>query len=396
MTVPTTTETADDVLDRVGALQPLIREHSAQNERDRKVSDEVIAALRDAGAFRLAAPRRFGGHEAGLRAMLDLSALVAEADGGTSWVTTLSNINAWSTCLYETATVDEMYADGPDTILSGVVSPGGTARKVPGGYIISGQWPYSSASLHAQWVSGGVWEIDEDGDEIDQAMVVMPISDVQIKDTWYVAGMRASGSNTIIADEMFVPEHRLSSMLPVISGGYLEQYPDNPFYRAAFAPMLVLVLVGPQLGFGRAALDIAVGKASGKALAYTNIERQTDSVAFQLLVADAAAKIDTAHLHAYRAADDVERYATEGTYPDIQARARMRADAAVALTSINDAINTLLNACGAGSFAEVNPMQRIWRDSNVAARHAVTLPHVSMETYGKALLGRVDHITAIV
>ncbi len=396
MTVFTTTESADDVIDRVGALQPMIREHSAQNERNRKVSDEVIAALRDAGAFRLAAPRRFGGHEAGLRAMLDLSALIAEADGGTSWVTTLSNINAWSTCLYETATVDEIYADGPDTILSGVVSPGGTARKVPGGYVITGQWPYSSASLHAQWVCGGVWEIDEDGDEIDQAMVVMPIADVHIKDTWYVAGMRASGSNTIIADEVFVPENRLSSMLPVISGGYLEQYPDNPFYRAAFAPMLVLVLVGPQLGFGRAALDIAVGKASGKALAYTNIERQTDSVAFQLLLADAATKIDTAHLHAYRAADDVERYAAEGTYPDIQARARMRADAAVALTSINDAINTLLNACGAGSFAEVNPMQRIWRDSNVAARHAVTIPHVSLETYGKALLGRVDHITAIV
>ncbi|MDA2892904.1 oxidoreductase [Mycolicibacterium sp. BiH015] len=392
----TTEETVDDVLDRVGALQPLIRQHSVRNESDRRVSEEVIAALRDAGAFRLAAPRRFGGLEAGLRAMLDLSALIAEADGGTAWVTTLSNINAWSTCLYDPATVDEIYADGPDTILSGVVSPGGTAHKVPGGYVITGQWPYSSASLHAQWVSGGVWEIDEDGDEIDQAMVVMPISDVQIKDTWYVAGMRASGSNTIIAENVFVPEHRLNSMLPVISGGYLEQYPDNPFYRAAFAPMLVLVLVGPQLGFGRAALDMAISKASTKALAYTNIEQQTDSVAFQLLVADAATKIDTAHLHAYRAADDVERYAEQGIYPDIQARARMRADAAVALTSINDAINTLLNACGAGSFADVNPMQRIWRDSNVAARHAVTLPHVSMETYGKALLGRVDHLTAIV
>lgn len=134
-----TTETVDDVLDRIGALQPLIREHSAQNERDRKVSDEVIAALRDAGAFRLAAPRRFGGLEAGLRAMLDLSALIAEADGGTSWVTTLSNINAWSTCLYDPTTVDEIYADGPDAILSGVVSPGGTARKVPGGYVINGQ-----------------------------------------------------------------------------------------------------------------------------------------------------------------------------------------------------------------------------------------------------------------
>jgi 3-hydroxy-9,10-secoandrosta-1,3,5(10)-triene-9,17-dione monooxygenase len=389
------TTTAADVLNRVRDLQPLIREHAAQNERDRKVADEVIAALRDAGAFRLAAPRRFGGLEAGLRAMLDLSAVIAEADGGTSWVTTLSNINAWSTCLYDATTVDEIYAEGPDAILSGVVSPGGTARAVPGGYVINGQWPYSSASLHADWVSGGVWEVDENGDEIDQSMVVMPASAVQIKDTWHVAGMRSSGSNTLVAEEVFVPSHRVSSMLPVVSGDYLEQYPDNAFYRSAFAPMLVLVLIGPQLGLGRAALDIAVNKASAKALAYTNIEKQADSVAFQLLVADAATKIDTAHLHAYRAADDVERYAEQGVYPDTVARARMRADAAVALTSINSAINTLLNACGAGSFADINPLQRIWRDANVGQRHAVILPQVSMETYGKALLGRTDHITAI-
>ncbi|MEU1550654.1 oxidoreductase [Nocardia sp. NPDC005745] len=327
--------------------------------------------------------------------MLDLSAIIAEADGGTSWVTTLSNVNAWAMGLYPRKAADEIYANGPDVILGGVVSPGGTAKKVTGGYRITGEWPYASASLHAHWTSGGVWVLDEDGEEEDQAMALMPSADVQIKDTWYVAGMRASGSNTIVAEDVFVPDHRLISMLPVTSGTYMAEHPDSAFYRSAFGPMLVLVLVGPQLGLGRAALNLTINKAAGKALAYTNIERQAESVAFQLLVAEAAAKIDTAHLHAYRAADDVRRYAEEGVLPDFEARARMRADSAVALRSINEAINTLLNAAGAGSFAEVNPMQRIWRDSNVGARHAVMLPQVSMETYGKALLGQRDHITAI-
>ena len=85
---------AEEVLDRVRALLPMIAEHSAENDRLRRVDTGVIEALREAGAFRIAAPRRHGGLEAGLRAMLDLSALIAEADGGTSWVTTLSNIQS--------------------------------------------------------------------------------------------------------------------------------------------------------------------------------------------------------------------------------------------------------------------------------------------------------------
>lgn len=386
-----------EVLERVRALLPTIAEHSAENDRQRCVDLDVIEALREAGAFRIAAPRRHGGLEAGLRSMLDLSALIAEADGGTSWVTTLSNIQSWSTCMYPSHTVDEVYADhGPDTICCGVVTPGGTARKVDGGYRVTAQWPYASASNHADWCGGGVWLLDGDGDEEDQAMVLIPRGDVTINDTWHVAGMRASGSNTIVATDVFVPEHRLISMLPMISGTYVDDFPNNPFYRSAFGPMLIMVLVGPQLGLGRAALDLTIRKASSKALAYTNIERQEDSVAFQLLVAEAAAKIETAHLHAYRAADDVQRYADQGVYPDFAARARIRADSAVALRSVNSAINTLLDASGAGSFAEVNAMQRIWRDSNVASRHAVMLPQVSMESYGKALLGRRDHITAII
>jgi alkylation response protein AidB-like acyl-CoA dehydrogenase len=240
-----------------------------------------------------------------------------------------------------------------------------------------------------------VYVLDEAGEVVDQGMVSLPRGDFRIEDTWYVAGMRSSGSNTVIAEDVFVPEHRFGSLLPVMMGSYLADHPDSAFYRSAIGPMLVMVLVGPQLGLARAALNLVTTKAPGKALAYTTFERQADSVAVQLLIAEAATKIDTAHLHAHRAAGDVQRHAEEGVFPDTAIRARIRADAAVALRNVNEALNILLDANGSGSFAEVNVLQRIWRDSNVAARHAVILPHVSMETYGKALLGVEDHITQI-
>jgi 3-hydroxy-9,10-secoandrosta-1,3,5(10)-triene-9,17-dione monooxygenase len=387
--------TGADVLDRVRALKPLLQKNAASSEAERRVSEETITALKEAGVFRLAVPRRYGGLETDLRTMLDVSAAIAEADGGPSWVTTLSNINAWATGLASTKTQDDVWAGGPDTILAGVVAPSGKARKVSGGYQVSGSWAYSSASLHADWTAGGVHLVDDNDQILDQAMVNIPKSDFRIEDTWYVAGMRSSGSNTIVAEDVFVPEHRYTSMLPMITGQYLADHPDAPLYRSALAPMLVMVLVGPQLGLGRAALDLVIRKGATKSLAYTVFEQNRDSVAFQLLVAEAAMKVETAHLHAYRAAEDIMGYAEAGEFPDLPARARIRGDAAIALRNITEAINTLLNANGAGSFAEVNVLQRIWRDSNVAARHAVILPQVSMETYGKALLGLDQHITAI-
>ncbi len=387
-----------DVLDNLRAVLPNLRAGAAANEQARRLSDDTVAALRGAGAFRIAAPSRFGGLETDLRTMLDVSSTIAEGDGGASWVTTLSNINHWALGLFDERAQAEVYADGPDVVVSGVVSPTATARRVAGGYRVSGQWPYASASLHATWCTGGVVVLDEDDSVLDQGMALIPSSDYTVDDTWYVAGMRASGSNTVVADDVFVPEHRMLSMMGAFSGSYVAERTDSAFARSAFGPMLVMVLVGPQLGMGRAALDLVTTKAAEKSLAYTVFERQADSVAFQMMVAEAALTIDTAHLHAYRAADDVMRWAKAGVYPDLVSRARVRGDAAVALRSVTEALNILLDATGAGAFADVNALQRIWRDSNVGARHAVMLPRVSVETYGKALLGVElhDHITPII
>ncbi|MBY4011749.1 oxidoreductase [Rhodococcus fascians] len=386
------------VLVNVRALLPELKKGASENERARRLSDDTVDALRRAGAFRVAAPTRFGGLESGLRTMLDVSAAVAEGDGGASWVTTLSNVNHWALGLFSERAQAEVYADGPDVIISGVVSPTAVAKPVEGGYRVSGQWPYASASLHSTWSTGGVVIEDEDGSVMDQGMALIPRSDYRVDDTWYVAGMRASGSNTVVAEDVFVPEHRMLSMMGAFSGSYVAERTDSAFARSAFGPMLVMVLVGPQLGMGRAALELVRTKAAEKSLAYTVFDRQADSVAFQMMVAEAALKIDTAHLHAYRAADDVMRWADAAEYPDLLSRARVRGDAATALRSINEALNILLDATGAGAFADVNALQRIWRDSNVGARHAVMLPRVSIETYGKALLGVElhDHITPII
>jgi len=387
---------SEELLARIRELQPLIERNAAQGEADRRVVEESITALTDAGVFKVAQPRRYGGYQASVRTMLDVSAAVAEADGGTAWVVALCNVCAWLTGLFSEQAQDDVWGSAPDARVCGVQTPSAEAVRVDGGFRVTGRWFYNSGSWHASWAILGFPVLDDNGQLIDQGLALIPFADLEIEETWFVAGMSSSGSNCVIAADAFVPEHRIMSGLAAIEGNYPTERTDEALYRAALVPVLALVLAGPQLGMGRRALELVTKKAAGKEIAYTFFTAQADSTAFQLQLAEAALMIDTAHLHAYRSADDLDRAAADGVYPDTLLRTRVRADTGWALQHITKAIDLLLFAHGAGSFAQVNPLQRIWRDSAVAARHAVTLPAVNLEIYGKALLGRSDQITLLI
>lgn len=402
MTTTQTRPTAEapdavELVARVKELLPLLQKNAAQGEKDRRVVEESIQALTDAGIFKIAVPKRYGGYETDMRTMLDVSAAVAEADGGTSWVVTLTNVCAWMVGLFPQQAQDDVFGANPDAKVSGVVAPTATTRKVDGGWRVTGRWYYNSGSLHADWAEVGIPVTDADGQVVDHGLALIPTTEVTLEDTWFVAGMRSSGSNCLVADDVFVPEHRVLSVNAAIGGDYpSELIEQEPLYRSSFVPILALVLIGPQLGMGRAVLDFVISKAAKKPISYTFYEAQADSVGFQLQIAEAAQLIDTATLHAYRAADDIDQAAARGVYPDFLTRARVRADTGLVADKIKQAIDILLSAHGAGSFAEASPLQRLWRDSAVAARHAVITPQISYEVYGKALLGREDHITPLV
>src|ERR1700759_56331 len=303
---------AGGLLDRIAGLHDLLAKNAAQGEADRRVPQESTAALGEAGSSKAATPRRYGGYETSMRTMLDVSAEVAEADGGTSWGVTLLNVCSWLPGLFPEQAQDDVFRADPDALVSGVLAPTAQAVKVDGGWRITGRWYYNSGSWHASWAVLGIPVTDESGEIKDQGVALIPAADMVVEDTWFVAGMKSSGSNCLVADDVFVPAHRGMSVPPAIEGHYGTEHTDEVFYRSALVPILALVLIGPQLGMGRAALDLVRSKAAKKPVSYTFFEAQADSVGFQLQIAEAALMIDTAHLHAYRAADDIDRAAAAG------------------------------------------------------------------------------------
>jgi alkylation response protein AidB-like acyl-CoA dehydrogenase len=389
--------TVEELVARARELKPLLSKNGPAGESDRRVVEESIEAARKAGLFKVCTPKRYGGWEMNTRAMLDVSSAVAEADGGTAWVVNLNNICCWLASLFPVKAQDEVFADDPDVRISGVLNPTATTTKVDGGYRVTGQWHYNSGGWHSQWAVLGLPIVDAAGEPIDQGLAMFPMSDLERVDTWFVAGMKSSGSISLKADDAFVPNHRVLSVPRAIEGDYpTEMRSQEAFYRSAFIPILSIILVGPILGLGRAALDFVRQKANSRTIAYTFFEKQSASVAFQLQLAEAAMMIDTAHFHAYRAADDVDSAAARGVYPDMLTRARVRADTGYVVEKITQAIEKLLFAHGSAGFADASPLQRIWRDAAVASRHAVVLPPVGYELLGKALLGVKNDITPLI
>jgi alkylation response protein AidB-like acyl-CoA dehydrogenase len=380
--------TSEKLLARALDLRPLLAANAAQSESDRRVPDESINALTEAGLFGLATPRRYGGSETDLRTLLDVGAAVGEADGAAAWVLGLINACAWITSLFPEKTQDEVFGAGPEVRISGALAPTAQADRVDGGYRVSGRWPYASGVWHTDWTLIGFPFADGEG-----AIALVPAADYEIDRTWFMVGMRGTGSDTPRAEGIFVPDHRVIGMTPAIDGALPTQ---QGFYGSAFVPVLTLILAAPSLGMARSALRFVQDKAAGRAINSTVYTAQSESVGFQMQLAEAAMKVDSAHLHAYRAADDIDTAAARGEYPDRLVRARIRADTTMATRYVVEAMDLLMSAHGTSSFAESNPLQQIWRDANIAYRHAMTLPAVNFEVYGKEMLGISPNITPLV
>ncbi|MFN0303186.1 MAG: acyl-CoA dehydrogenase family protein [Burkholderiales bacterium] len=374
----------------------LLARNAVQSDVDRGIPDENVQALHDAGLLGLSVPRRYGGFETDLSTMIEVTATLGEACGATAWVVANRHVCSWVAALLPTRAQDEIFGGDPAIGIAGVNAPSAEARRVEGGVRATGKWYYCSGSAHARWAMLGLLEKDGAGNVVDQYFSFVPVSEFSIEDTWFTIGMRGTASNCIVADDVFVPEHRLLSLFKALKGTYPREQHDEVLYRATLTGLFPISLTGPLLGLGRAALRQVIEAAPDRGIAGTTYKKQSESSAFQIQVAEAAMKLHTAELLVARTAEDVDAAAGRGEMMPLAARTLARGAAAYAGTLVTDAINILMSAHGAGSFAATNPLQRIWRDANIATRHTALLYPVAMEVHGRALLGVEKNIAFLV
>src|SRR5262245_10360223 len=373
-------ETTDTILARTTALVPLLRTSAADAERDRKASPEVLDALADAGVFKMTAPKAFGGYEVDFQTQCDVLAEVARGCPSTSWVATIYSAMSWLVGVFPDQAQEEIFATR-DPRIAGVFSPTGTATPKDGGYFVNGRWPFNTGCHGAQWTVLNA--LQESG---LPTCVIARSKDLTILDDWHASGMAATGSNTVVAENVFVPKVRTMPLPEMLEARYPERHTaSNPYYRLPLAPVLTVNAGGTPVGIARGAMDAFVERLPGRGITYTTYTNKSEAPVTHLQIAEASLLIESADAHVRRATALLDQ--PRSGPMSMETRVKSRAHIAYATGLARNAVDILFYASGASSIQDHVPIQRFQRDIQALANHAIMHPQTGLELYGRVLCG---------
>ncbi len=384
-----TTNVANRILADIHALAPEITARAAEIENGRRVPIDLVDKLKSIGVFRALAPRSHGGLELDLPAAIRIMETLCRIDGSVGWIAMIGTGSGLLAPLVPREIFEQMYANGPDVIFAGSIQPAGTAEAVGGGWRVTGRWPFASGCQHADWMFGlAIMSKDgkplpgpagEDGPPLTRVFA-LPASDWQIEDTWYVAGLRGTGSHHISLKDKLIPADKFFDLATATS------CVPGPLYQAVpqFVP---LVHLPAATGVAAGALDELVQLANTGRQQQRTAAPMRDLETFQYELGRIEADLRAARAYADAQIESHWRHALAGTLKD-EALLTQGAQAAAWVTS---ACVRVADECfrlgGSSALYETSPLQRRLRDLHVVAQHAA----VHQRIYGgagKLLLGR--------
>jgi 3-hydroxy-9,10-secoandrosta-1,3,5(10)-triene-9,17-dione monooxygenase len=374
----------DEAMRRAREIVPILRERAQRAEDARMLIRESEQLLHESGLFRFHQPKAFGGMELPFVAVVDIPAELARGCASTAWSVGNVACHHWILGYYEPETQREVWEANPDALIAS-----GRGRKVPGGFIVNGRWPFSSAVDNSEWNMLAVTVYDDDGKApIDWRLCLVPKSDYEIIDTWYAMGMSATGSKDVAVNEVFVPERRGLALLRCRGG---REHPGAALNTGAlFAIPLVAASSHPlapaALGAAEGALELFLAATANRAGTYTGA-RVADFQAVQIKVARARCLIDAARDLLRESAIAFQDAAERGVVPDLETKLRFRAHSAFAVGQAREAVETLWSCYGAQGLYTRDPLQRHLRDVLAINQHFSFNFDIAGAAYGLFALG---------
>ncbi|MER6272445.1 acyl-CoA dehydrogenase family protein [Streptomyces sp900105755] len=375
-----------DLVERVRALQPLVRSHALRAEQQGRVAEEVVEALAGAGIHRMNVPRRHGGYQSSLRTQVDALSEVSAACGSAGFMALIQAGCAFIAALFPDQAQDEIFTH-PDIRVGGTLIPGSKAVAVDGGYVVSGNSPFATGCQDADWHLLTA-SADTGQGPPEMLWLAIPMTDLKVLDDWNVSGLAGSGSNTVVAQEVHVPSHRVLPVGPLLAGAFAsERNGADPFYRMPVLLLFCAWTAANALGLARAALTEFGERIHQRGITYTLYERQHEAPVTHLQFAEAAMKVSSAELLAADFVGLIESRVADAASYTIQERSRIRAQCGYLARLCKEAADLVGSASGASSLHREVPIQRIVRDLNALNLHSFVNPAANLELYGRVLSG---------
>ena len=368
-------------------IVPLLRDQAQQGERDRRLTEPVVEALTSIGLTRMSMPNRFGGLEADLPTQVEVFRHLARGCGSASWVSALYSVCGWWVSLFPDE-VQERVFTSPDVRVAGIVSPAGTLVPAKGGFTLNGVWPFNTGCLHAQWdVVATLRPVD--GSPPIPYLALVPMSEMEILDDWYTSGMRATGSNSSRAVDVFVPEEQAMPIIPLFQGVHKSKANrGETLYSYAVFPFLMSSSLGTPIGIAQGAMESFLERLPPRKAAFeTPLLPAAKSPRIQYAVAQAQMKIDLAQLLSRNTVEFVHELGVKRQPMSQADRVHVRAYVGYATRLCRDAIETLLPVSGANAHYDHVPVQQFFRDEEMLCNHGVLDAGNNLQLYGRILVG---------
>jgi alkylation response protein AidB-like acyl-CoA dehydrogenase len=374
---------AEHFLQAIDRLAPIILAERDAIEQTRGLSPHLFQVMRDEGFFSLWLPKQLGGPELSPADLVRTIEAIARADGSVGWCAGIASSNSRLAGYLAEPAARDILSNGR-SVLAGTLAPVGRALVVPGGYRVSGQWSYGSGISHSNWVLGvcRVFEGNAQRTTVEgqpeTLLAIFPKEECEVLDTWYVSGLRGTGSHDFRVTNLFVPEDRTLDAIapPPTQPGLLYALPLITVFQTSIA--------GVPLGVARAAIDALMDLAEVKTPMGAT-QRLKDKPAVQAEFGRAEAILRSARAFLFEAIEALCHAGEQGT-PSLKDRALVRMAAAHATASSAQVVDMMFNAGGGSSLYESCRLARCWRDAHAMTQH-LGLSAANFETGGRVMLG---------
>jgi alkylation response protein AidB-like acyl-CoA dehydrogenase len=376
------------LLERARELIPRLAERAPAATAARNLPPETIAEYHKAGILRVLQPRRFGG----LQGRFSLfSRIVEELTFGcasSAWVYAVLAEHQWIIAQYSEQAQIDVWGTDPLSVASSSLAPRAPAKRVSGGWRLSGRYTFSSGCDYAQWVILGAF-LGEAGDPRSIAYLLVPLSEVEIVDDWHVLGLAGTGSKSLLVHDVFVPEHRVVMVTDLFAGTPpgADVHPDYPVVRAPRGFLVSYSLPPVAIALARRALDIVCRDLSTRLS--RGVTRMAESEVVQMTIGEAAAAIDAATLSLHHGRDATTEAVSSGRRITETEALRARRDMVYAQHQVGWAMERLCELSGARWVYDTDPLQEIRRDVMTILTHHAASRAAAFAPYGKMLMNPV-------
>jgi len=373
----------DNLLQRAGAMIPVLRERAADTSEARRIPQTTIDDFWESQLFYLLKPKKFDGPEVPADTVFQIAGVLAEGDGSSAWVWNLLGMHDLFVALLPLEAQHE-YWSKDRTLGASSFAANGRATAVKGGFKLSGKWSFCSGVDCADWMLLGA-KCDVPAAQV--RWVLVPKSDCRVIDDWHVMGLCGTGSKSVMIDDVFVPEHRTVIYDQLTAG----QSPgskihDGPLYHAPLWSVFTLGICAPAVGIARGACQSFIQEMTTRVYG-ADYSLQAKNPVIQMRLAEATAMVDAAGLLYQRSLKDTLGKIMADEPLSLEDRVRSRRDQAYSVRLATQAVELLLSAQGGRGIFTASHVQRALRDLHGVSAHIMAGWDMPALSYGQVILG---------